>query len=342
MIGWPLYRLGKGLHKRGRLPDMKSRRITFSLVVIGLVLGFVFFVPLPLFSRIRQSALVELQPDAVEKVFVPLPGGILEHLAVKPGQEVQRGDVLARFRNIDLENRLADARSELVIREVSVRALQDRLQTPTDRVEAERIRRELAAAQREQQEYAAQVPLLERALRRLELRAPRSGVVLSPPLIDEVGKMWAPDQETKPFCSIGDPRHLRALVPVSPDDFRLLKDDVLHAYMHNREVPVTVRVQGRGPRTRRGPVAPQPEAEAKEVPLQLTTRGGGPLAVKPGGDPNVLVPQAQQYLVAVNILDPDDAICPGTQAQVKIHCRWRTCAWWVWRAISSTFDIGLL
>src|SRR5262249_54320561 len=30
MIGWPLYRLGKGIHKRGRLPDMNRLRVTIS------------------------------------------------------------------------------------------------------------------------------------------------------------------------------------------------------------------------------------------------------------------------------------------------------------------------
>jgi hypothetical protein len=29
-------------------------------------------------------------------------------------------------------------------------------------------------------------------------------------------------------------------------------------------------------------------------------------------------------------------------AQVKIHCRWRSGAWWAWRTISSTFDLGLM
>src|SRR5207302_1912773 len=30
MVGWPLYRLGKNLHKRGRFPDMKSARVVVS------------------------------------------------------------------------------------------------------------------------------------------------------------------------------------------------------------------------------------------------------------------------------------------------------------------------
>ena len=77
------------------------------------------------------------------------------------------------------------------------------------------------------------------------------------------------------------------------------------------------------------------------MPLALTIKAGGPVAVKPSTQPNVYVPQNQQYLVGIDILNADDAIRPGV-AQVKVHCRWHTFAWWVWRTISSTFDLGLL
>ncbi len=37
MIGWPLYRLGKNIYRRGRLPDMKRWRVLItSAVVVGL------------------------------------------------------------------------------------------------------------------------------------------------------------------------------------------------------------------------------------------------------------------------------------------------------------------
>src|SRR5262245_33079847 len=73
MIGWPIFRLGKNIHKRGRLPDMKPVRVTItSCVVATLVLAF-FFLPLPV-SRVRQAGLVQVQPHAIEKVSVVLPG----------------------------------------------------------------------------------------------------------------------------------------------------------------------------------------------------------------------------------------------------------------------------
>src|SRR5437868_8952244 len=62
MLGWPLFRLIKGIRKRGRLPDMKSARVAITAGLIAvLLLGF-FFLPLPV-SRVRQPGLVQVQPD---------------------------------------------------------------------------------------------------------------------------------------------------------------------------------------------------------------------------------------------------------------------------------------
>ena len=82
--------------------------------------------------------------------------------------------------------------------------------------------------------------------------------------------------------------------------------------------------------------------DEKNVPQQLTFRGGGSLAVKPGGsNPNVFEPQSQVYLIKVEIDDPDLRLQPGVLPIVKIHCRWRSAAWWVWRKIHISFDMNM-
>ena len=170
------------------------------------------------------------------------------------------------------------------------------------------------------------------------LLAPRAGIVLGAPKKDEVNKEWLRDQSL-PFCEIGDPTKLLVLVPVSPHDYQVLRSD-LEA---EGELQVSIRIPGRRSEVIMGKVTRLPASDAKDVPVGLTHRGGGPLAVKPAtADPNVNVPQSQQYLIQVELPQPDDAIVPGTLVSVKIHCRWRTCAWWVWHAISSAFDIGLI
>ena len=142
---------------------------------------------------------------------------------------------------------------------------------------------------------------------------------MSCPQVDEVGKQWEKEQGA-PFCTIADAQHLRTLVPVTPADYRLLKDDL----GKNPNLAVDILIQGRASHSWKGRVGVLPEAEAKEVPKQLTSKAGGPLAEKPSSNPNIHVPQNQQYLIPISFLESDGTVCPGTLARVKIHCRWRS------------------
>jgi putative peptide zinc metalloprotease protein len=311
---------------------MKPRRIavTAGLLVAGLLCFFLM--PLPI-SRDRQTGLVEVRPEALEPVFVQTPG-ILQRLHVRDGQRVQAGDLLAEFRNLDLETLRAEALAEHDIQDVQVRALREMAAATADPRERARLEAVVARTFGERTRSTRQAEVYEKMARHLQLRAPRAGVVLGLPRIDEVGKYWEKDART-PFCTIGDPSCLWVRVPVSPADYRLLQED-------RAELDVSIRFPGRTGHTWTGRLADLPESEAREVPLALTQKGGGPLAVKPGALPHAYVPQSQQYLVAIALLDPDRANCPGTLAPVVIRCRWRTAAWWVWRGLASTFDLGLV
>ena len=90
-----------------------------------------------------------------------------------------------------------------------------------------------------------------------------------------------------------------------------------------------------------GRVGHLPRLAEKNIPLQLSTKGGGSVAIRPGTDPNNPEPQDQVYLVGFDFETPDRAISPGAMGQVKVHCEYRSCAWWTWRALSKSFDLGL-
>lgn len=336
MVGWPLYHFGKGIYQRGKLPVMKAPQVWLTASVASVLLLLFLFLPLPV-SRTRQVALVQLRPEAAEKVFVPI-SGTLEHLRVRDGQFVEKGDILAEFRSLDLEGQLEEAKSQHVTRLVQLKALRQHASESTDPQERSRIETSIAQADGERKTYAQQVALLRKTFDTRVVRAPRAGVVMNAPRKEEVGKLWEKDQGI-PLCSIGEPSRLRTLVPVEPADYRLLQEDMTG----DRPLEATIRVQGWAARTWRGRIAALPESEAQEVPPGLTARCGGPLAVKPGSKPNVFVPQTQHYLVPVDFLDAEgDGVWPGTLSQVKIHCKWRSCAWWAWRAISKALDLGLI
>jgi putative peptide zinc metalloprotease protein len=200
------------------------------------------------------------------------------------------------------------------------------------------LQQQLTEATGEANMYAGQRAVLDEQIRTLgEVRAPCDGIVMSPPRREDIGKLWDMEQNL-PICSIGKQEHLQLLVPVVPADYRLLQDDLAT----EGTLPATIHIPGASQLTWSGVVRRLPESDAKEVPEQLTQKSGGPLAIKPGEKPDSTVPAAQHYLIQTEIVDSDNTILPGTLAQVKIHCRWRTCGWWTWRAISSALDLGLI
>lgn len=339
MIGWPLYRLGKNIHKRGRLPDMKSGRVTLSAIGLGTLIVLFFFLPLPV-ARVRQQyALLQVQPNHVEKMFLYEPG-ILDQLHVRDGQEVKKDQILAVFRNLDLDTKLIDAKTQYDIYDTQAESLK-RLaveQGSADPDEQMRLQLKLANALGDRGKAESLVNVYHGEIAHLEFRAPRDGIIMSPPKTDEIGKKF---ERGEVLCGIGEPGHLRAVMPITPDNLRLLSHDLQEV----KDLDVDIRVRGHGERLWRGKLTRLPEDQAAEIPIQLTNKGGGDVAVKPAAKPNPAkpnsyAPQSQQYLVLIDLLEPDDTIIPGTVVQVKVHCRWRSCAWLCWRKLNSAFDLG--
>jgi putative peptide zinc metalloprotease protein len=348
MVGWPLYRLGKNLHKRGRLPDMKRGRVlATTAVALGVVL-FVGLVPVPV-GRIRAQGLVQPIPDESAGVFVKHPG-VLEELKVRAGQRVEEGDELARFSNRELQAELETARASAEVYANQIDVLRRQLEQTTDDKERLRTQQEMAKTRSELDVARTKSAARQRALAEdLVLRAPRAGVVGTAPRVEDVGKYYEVDP-TAPFCTINEPGRVRICLPVETPEFNRLKAEERRATRASRgavaaePLGVTVRLQGRGAQTWKGRLSQLPESEAKEVPLPLSNRGGGPVAVKAGGPAGHLIPQTQHYLVYVELVTdkPDETILPGNMAQVKVHCRPETCLHWLWRKVNTTFDLGLI
>jgi putative peptide zinc metalloprotease protein len=367
MVGWPLYHMGKNLYKRGRFPDMKRARVTATAVVVGLVVLFVVAVPLPV-SRVRNTAVVQVQPDpeSFRKLYLPMPA-VLDKLHVKDGQHVNKGEVLAEFSSLDLDTKLLEAESQYRTRVEQEDALYLTLRRTTEAAEQARIRNSIATIAGEKGKYAADVENYREMQDSLKLRAPIEGVVMSSPRINEVGKQWEKGGgNERAFCTIADPTKLRATLPVVPSDYALLKQDTqtlkdcktlftvpwigvrvtdsgVFPVQGEDEVglPVLIRVQGRDNHVWRGSLEPLPESPAEDVPYALTSKAGGTVATKPTQRPGVNAPQAQQYLVSVAFDEPDEAVQPGALAQVKIDCKWRSCAWWAYRTVTGMFDLHL-
>jgi putative peptide zinc metalloprotease protein len=339
MIGWPMYRLIKNVRKRGRLPDMKPTRVTISAAIVVILLALVFFLPLPV-TRIRNQGFVQVQPTEIAQVTVQVPG-ILKAIHVKEGQAVKKGRVLAEFTSLELENQRDQAASQMEIKEKVLRYHEDQISKEQDAGKKSQMQEQRGKIEGEWRQAIRSHEHVLLAMDKLKLRAPRDGVVIGLPQIDEVGKYWDKDA-TELFCSIGNRTKLRVLMPLSPSDYDLLQENIRKAERAQKPLEATIRVQGHDSRTWKGRVSELPKQDARSIPPQLANKFGGPLAIKPTSGPNELVPQSQVFLVGVEFEQADDTIAINSGAQVKIHCEYRSTAWWIYRTVASTFDVGLM
>ncbi len=338
---WPGYKVIKNIRQRGRLPDMKAARVQITLGVFGLLLLAFFFLPLP-FSRVHETGLIAVDPDHFEGVMLAEPARMVTMEDVSPGQKVRRGQLLATFKSENLEIDLAKAQSVRNEQWLTADLLHNdaiRARGAGDSMAEQRFAGEYRKARTKAEIAEGEVTrCLARQTRVGMMKAPRDGTLVTAPKRDEIGKLFDKGYtDTIPVFAVGDPTKLILKIPVSPPDYRVLKDDL----KTRGELDVSVCAKGRSDRTFSGKLRKLPAQNAATVPLALTQRGGGPLAVKSGDDPNVLIPLAQVYLVEIEMTDPDLAIDPGQLAIVKIHARWRSGAWWVGRALSNSLDSGL-
>lgn len=342
LVGWPLYRMIKGYQQRGRLPDMKPHRVAITVSIVLVLLLLFLFLPLPI-SRVRDKGLIELDPEHSQKVFVPFArGATLQRVSVEEGDYVEKDQEIAVFYSEELEESrakyVAERRKQRDLYESALSAY-TRARTADERKQLQQL---MDDARAKEDAAALAVAQRERIIESLKVRAPRAGIVMHLPRKEEIGRFWE-DVQDRPVCTVGDITKLRVIVPVAPYDYKLLEEDTewLSRAGKSTELEVSIRAPGGGTKTYRGKLRRLPSADAKTVPVQLTFRGGGSLATKPGSkDPANPEPQSQVYLVEVDLDNPHGELTPGLLPDVKIHCRWRSAAWWLWRKIHISFDIS--
>jgi hypothetical protein len=110
----PLWQVGKFFYVPGRIDQVKKLRFYISLSIVTVLLLAFLFLPLP-HSFICP---LEIQPRDAAPVWVGVPG-ILAEIAVKPGQNVEKDQLLARLTNIDIKLEIAN-------REVLIERLKQR------------------------------------------------------------------------------------------------------------------------------------------------------------------------------------------------------------------------
>ena len=170
LVGWPGYRLLRFFAVPGATERINRRRAMFSLAGLGLLVLAALAIPLPH----DVTCPVEIRPADAAAVYVEVPGRLVS-VAVRPGQWVHAGQLLAELENLDAQ--LEIARLEAMREQLQLQVQTARWQQHRDPAAASELR-QLEEALRTVED---QLDKRREDLGRLRLTAPRAGMVFPPP-----------------------------------------------------------------------------------------------------------------------------------------------------------------
>jgi putative peptide zinc metalloprotease protein len=311
----PTFQLGKFLWESRRTANVSKLRLSITLAVLAALLGFVFFVPVPVWWSVKASFI--LQPERPAYVWAELPGNLVKQ-HVKDGDEVKKGDLLAELDNPQKRDELIGLRRQAEQHRLLAEAYaKDRRETRGADVDRE---------QKLFEDRTIQADALEKELNGLALRAPRDGVVIKPPEPEDLGMSFELGSG-RPFCRIGDPRKLEALLLIEQSDKDLVRGDEpvqLRLYSHAlRSFPGTLRLAN---------------IEAQDIPPELSNTAGGQLQTKLDEATGVQKPVHTHYYGIVAIDNSDGILKSGMRGRAKIDAAKLPLGVRFWRWLKHTFS----
>ncbi|MEO1497641.1 MAG: HlyD family efflux transporter periplasmic adaptor subunit [Planctomycetota bacterium] len=348
LIGQPLWKLYKFLSVPGRMSKVKRTPVVVTVLVLAAIVAAAATVPLS--AHVYCPFEVHPDPSRTTNVYTEAPG-VLREVLVEAGDPVEQGQLLARLESY--ENRMAITRLEGQIEaEVAeLRSLQGiSFDDPRAASRIAQLKESLAAAQRQlakQREDAA----------RLELRAPRAGVVMKPDYVKERdgdrkdlrGWHGTPlDEENRGarldagdhFCRVGDPLALEARLAIDQEEIELV------------EVGQRVRLLLNQSTNREyvGRLQQIADDEIRSTPPRLSSLTGGAILTEMD-DSGVPKPSMPHFQAVVPLSDYDDLpesaremhelLRVGLLGEAKIEVEPMTIGRRLYRYLSRTVNFDL-
>jgi multidrug resistance efflux pump len=170
-------------HAWGRLaPSAKGKRWAYIAAKVALA-SLALLAVLALFVPVRMSVLAPAEIIGLDALGVSAPvDGVIKQFAVQPNQLVKENDLLFQLDETTIRNR-----REVALKAVAV-ARADAMAAQQKSFESDASKSELATLNGRVAERQAEVVYLEDQLKRLDVRAPRAGIVVFGDVNDWQGK----------------------------------------------------------------------------------------------------------------------------------------------------------
>ena len=341
LVGQPLWALKKFLDTPGRIEQIKRPRLLATLGILATVLLGILLIPLPH----RVYCPLEIQPHGANLVYVEVPGK-LKRVFVRAGQRVAEDAPLAELENLDTQLEVARLRGQC--EEDRAKLLSLRRERHAQGSEGKEADQQIAAVEEALRSAEGQLKQRERELARMTLHSPQVGTVMPPPLVNgdshvegalpgwsgtpldmKNQEIWL--SEGQPFCYVGDPEKLEAVLVVDQADVPLVREgqDVL------------MMMDASAGATRRGTIAEVAQVNLQASSQRLSSKHGGQLDTRADPQSGLERPASTSYQARVVVENPDGVLRLGMRGEARIHVAWETLGWRFWRYLTRTFYFKL-
>ena len=316
--------------------QMNRTRVAAMTILLAVLATASALVPFPY----RVLASVYVVPLAVTPVYVSVPGRVTD--CVTTGDAVQRDEVLARLRNLDIVKEVTALTVQCNLQRLHVQNL-ERLQVHDRRLGVAGAGGQLPSARDALNDLQARLRQKEAQRQCLTIRAPCAGVVLPPRRNNAVQAVGAlPSWSGMPLdrhnrgcrldaatvlCSVGD-RDRRAAILVVEQEYIGYVKAGQSVLIQLDESPLALL---------RGQVLQISELELDSIPSELLAKG----LVRPRLEENDPRPLVVSYQVRVRLEQNKARIPIHASGRAKIHVAPRTLASRGYAALCRTFRIDL-
>ncbi len=342
MFVMPLYKMVKFIFTPGRWEMVKKFRAAVSaMIAVGLFVAFLM-IPVPK----RVTTVFTVQPRDAQPVFVKA-GGTLTTVHVRPGQQVQKGDIIAVLSNNDYRLDM-NAQHRLMT--------DQKWDAEEFRLLGGEYRGHMVRAEELYEDARKQVANREKQIEDLVIRAPADGTIFPPEIVSEqpfqerydalprwhgnpldernLGTFLEPGTA---LCTIGDPEKKECVLIIDQSEIEFV--DPLR---RDPNLPVYLKLDAYMDKTFVGQILPQDisQRELENSPRQVSNALGGDLQTVQDASGR-MKPLNSSYQALVYLDDPHDLLVSGFTGTAKIECEPRTLAQVVWRYLTETFHFRL-
>ncbi len=338
MIVQPIWQTIKFFRTPGKASKMKQKNVLNSLAVVTVGVLAIIFVPLPF----HVDCAVEIQPNDAQQVFAMVPGRLVSWQK-RPGDHVQKDEMIAQLDNIDLQMQLLESQNEYEMAVGKMAVLKDQQFIDSQAKAQVDIQAEIVLSK------LAQLNNIRDRIKMLTVTAKEAGVIIPPPSKPIPKQVEAEEQlptwsgspfdpknksaffsESDLLCLVGDPAKMEAVLVVDQHDIDLVEVGV----------EAEIKIDSARLDSFSGKIEKLSEMEMEVAPESLGIQAGGKLDTEMDSSGR-LRPISTSYQARVPLENIDIPLRSGYRGQAKIYVGWKSVGWRIHRFLTRTFRIEM-